>query len=128
MAIKICMVCGDLISEDEIECKHCKYYNRKSTDLVKIDADPTIGEYLRICKISNDPLFIKAMLELRGTDIIEYTTKMKQLSQQANTPRCPKCGSTNITTGARGINAFWGPIGASKTVNRCAKCGYTWKP
>lgn len=41
---------------------------------------------------------------------------------------CPKCGSTNITTGARGINWTWGLIGASKTVNRCGNCGYSWTP
>lgn len=41
---------------------------------------------------------------------------------------CPHCGSTSITTGARGINWTLGLIGASKTVNRCAKCGYTWQP
>lgn len=43
-------------------------------------------------------------------------------------PKCPKCGSTFITTGARGINWLLGPIGASKTVNRCAKCGHVWEP
>ena len=36
--------------------------------------------------------------------------------------------STSITTGARGVNWFWGFIGANKTVNRCGKCGYTWEP
>ena len=41
---------------------------------------------------------------------------------------CPKCGSTRIATGARGINFTFGLIGASKTVNRCQNCGYTWKP
>lgn len=41
---------------------------------------------------------------------------------------CPKCGSTAITTGPRGVNGFWGFIGASKTVNRCGKCGYTYEP
>lgn len=41
---------------------------------------------------------------------------------------CPRCGSTSITTGARGINWTLGLIGASKTVNRCAKCGHTWQP
>lgn len=45
-----------------------------------------------------------------------------------NTPKCPKCGSTAITTGARGVNLTSGMIGASKTVNRCANCGHTWKP
>ena len=41
---------------------------------------------------------------------------------------CPRCGSSSISTGARGVNWSWGLIGASKTVNRCGKCGHTWKP
>lgn len=41
---------------------------------------------------------------------------------------CPKCGSTAITTGARGANWTLGLFGASKTVNRCGACGYTWEP
>lgn len=41
---------------------------------------------------------------------------------------CPKCKSTNITTGARGYNLFSGFIGSNKTVNRCGKCGYSWQP
>lgn len=85
---------------------------------------------------------LAAMRELKDRDIIEYELKMSQfrsnVSKMGQTtqeqPRvddrikCPKCGSTSITTGARGTNGFWGFIGASKTVNRCGKCGYTWKP
>lgn len=41
---------------------------------------------------------------------------------------CPKCGSTQITTSARGFSIVTGFMGANKTVNRCAKCGHTWKP
>lgn len=41
---------------------------------------------------------------------------------------CPKCGSTAITTGARGVNWTLGLIGASKTVNRCGNCGHVFKP
>jgi len=41
---------------------------------------------------------------------------------------CPKCDSTNITTGSRGYNIVWGFIGSGKTVNRCGKCGYKWEP
>lgn len=50
------------------------------------------------------------------------------LSNQSNQVHCPKCNSISITTGARGINFTWGLIGASTAVNRCANCGYTWKP
>lgn len=52
----------------------------------------------------------------------------KQRMREQGIPFCPQCGSTAITTGARGINATLGLIGASKTVNRCGNCGYTWKP
>lgn len=50
------------------------------------------------------------------------------VNDDADKVKCPRCGSTQITTGARGVNNFWGLLGASKTVNRCAKCGNTWKP
>ena len=41
---------------------------------------------------------------------------------------CPKCGSKHIAITKRGVNFVWGFIGASKTINRCGICGYTWKP
>ena len=41
---------------------------------------------------------------------------------------CPRCGSTQITTGARGYSFVTGFLGSGKTVNRCAKCGYKWEP
>ena len=42
--------------------------------------------------------------------------------------RCPKCGSTAISTGQRGWKLTTGFIGSNQTENRCAKCGYKWKP
>ena len=41
---------------------------------------------------------------------------------------CPRCHSMTISTGKRGFSVATGFIGSNKTVNRCAKCGYTWKP
>lgn len=41
---------------------------------------------------------------------------------------CPKCGSASIATGQRGYSFLSGFIGANQTINRCAKCGYKWKP
>lgn len=41
--------------------------------------------------------------------------------------RCPRCGSTEVSTTARGVSLLRGFIGANKTVNRCAKCGKTWE-
>lgn len=45
-----------------------------------------------------------------------------------NIIKCPRCGSTQISTGARGWKWTTGFIGSSKTVNRCANCGNTWTP
>lgn len=42
--------------------------------------------------------------------------------------RCPRCGSTAVTTTSRGYSLLTGFIGSNKTVNRCGKCGYSWKP
>lgn len=42
--------------------------------------------------------------------------------------KCPKCGSTAVTTTSRGYSVVWGFIGSNKTVNRCGKCGHTWTP
>lgn len=43
-------------------------------------------------------------------------------------PKCPKCGSTSITTGSRGYSLFTGFLGSGKTINRCGNCGYKWEP
>ena len=45
----------------------------------------------------------------------------------SNVVRCPRCGSTSITTEEQGYGLF-GWIGASQKKNLCQKCGYTWKP
>ena len=44
-----------------------------------------------------------------------------------NQVRCPKCGSTSITTEEQGYGLF-GWIGASQKKNLCQKCGYKWWP
>ena len=42
--------------------------------------------------------------------------------------RCPRCGSTQYSAGARGYSLLWGFIGSGKTVLTCLKCGHRWKP
>lgn len=92
-----------------------------------------------LCDISEDNNFLQAMIDLKEKDIIEYNLKMSQFRNQveqkkrnklqsSNTIHCPKCGSTNITVGQRGYSLVTGFIGSGSTVNRCAKCGYKWKP
>lgn len=120
------------LDENNYICPNC---GNKTKDVIPEK------DYILILKISTDPKFIKAMIDLNEKDPIEYQLKMatirNQIQQQKqvksqekarNTLKCPRCGSTAITTGARGANHFWGLIGASKTVNRCGSCGYTWEP
>lgn len=42
--------------------------------------------------------------------------------------KCPRCGSTAVATTSRGYSLIWGFIGSNKTINRCGKCGNTWRP
>lgn len=108
------------------------------------------GELPPLIEASSDPSFIDAMMKLKDKDIIEFNLKMSQFRAQMNEKdakevairqenekkqeqesiriKCPRCGSTAVTTGPRGANGFWGFIGAGKTVNRCGNCGNTWKP
>lgn len=71
------------------------------------------------------------LLNQFGTPETNYAFKVKEaLETPSNyaSLRCPKCGSTNVTTGARGYSMVTGFIGSGKTVNRCGKCGNVWKP
>lgn len=72
------------------------------------------------------------MLEIEKTgsvpaifDAKQYEIKFKKDDGKLH---CPKCNSTNVTTGSRGYSMAWGFIGAGKTVNRCGKCGHKWEP
>ena len=128
---KICMNCGEIIHEDYTKCQYCS-----SDNISELNSTATLGDYFIICKISEDPVFIKTMMELHDTDIVEYTLKLNQFKQQVqaqenNIPRCPHCKSTNIKK-ISGLNrgasiAMWGVF--SKKINKsfeCKKCGFTW--
>ena len=113
-------------------CEHCGS---------KIFKSPlTVEEYAYIdCIAEDDREFLDAMIELKQKDIIEFKTKIAQFKaqvdaqeerkrQERNLPRCPKCGSTSITSSQRGYSFWTGFLGSNKTVNRCSNCGHTWKP
>lgn len=120
-------------------CPFCK--SELLDTLLTRDDFKAIGEYSNY----NRDLLL-AMIELRKKDVIEFETKMQPFRQDAkrreeesekrtqkylakkDLPKCPKCGSTSISTGQRGYSLLTGFIGSSKTVNRCAKCGYKWEP
>lgn len=62
--------------------------------------------------------------EIVREELIENT----ELYKKYQPLRCPRCGSTAVTTTSRGYSLVWGFAGSNKTVNRCGKCGHTWKP
>lgn len=64
-------------------------------------------------------------------DSNNYTTNKQQKQSQSNIPKCPTCGSTNISKigfGERMLSV--GTFGLlSKKMNKtfkCKNCGYTW--
>lgn len=51
-----------------------------------------------------------------------------KVTPNRNVLRCPKCGSTSVTTGTRGFSVITGFIGSGKVMNMCGQCGFKWKP
>lgn len=49
-------------------------------------------------------------------------------SNYRNQVRCPRCGSTQISTGQTLKRGLFGLVYNQITVNRCANCGCTWEP
>ncbi len=125
--------CGysTFLEENEYICEVC---GKTVTDLKMLTED-----YRILIKVSPEPKFMESMIQLQETDIVEYNLKMSQFrtqvqqqensrAQAANTVKCPRCGSTNITAGQRGFSLLTGFVGSGKTVNRCANCGHKWRP
>ena len=114
------------IKDDSFECPVCQH---KLVDTVLTGDEEEI-----LSDITRSASFYDSMIDLKQKDPIEFQLKMSQFKTQLQQQESSKqtnttpTNSTAITTGARGVNNFWGLLGASKTVNRCGNCGYTWKP
>ena len=87
-------------------------------------------EYNFICPKCNYTEYLKAENDYEIVLICKKCCHCVTITQKQIRPAliCPRCNSTAVTTGARGVNGFWGAIGASKTVNRCGNCGHMWEP
>lgn len=151
MALIKCPECGKQISDKSEKCIHCGYPMLTNTvcviDNIPFDLSEIKARVLE-SDINNSEIKEKIALELalkvrkiskygalKIIDIIKETGDIPKtfdasyMRREAHPPvRCPKCGSTQITTGARGYSIVSGFWGSNKTVNRCAKCGHTWKP
>lgn len=103
------------------EQKIRKYYMQP---IIKCPAcEKEISSEAEICIHCGYPL--RKMLIKKGYRTEEKTNIIHPAP--ANILKCPKCGSTSITTEEIGYGTF-GWIGASQKKNLCQKCGYKWWP
>lgn len=152
MALITCPECGKQISDKAKHCINCGYpLNSKNIciiDGVEVDLSEFKTKLLQQDFEKDDGAKNKLAFELamksgslnkfdslRIIDLIKETgevppsfTTTYSKKQSVNQLRCPKCSSTQITTGARGYNLLWGFVGSNKTTNRCANCGHKWEP
>ena len=82
-------------------------------------------------------IFKKSLLELdckinvsqhTGETLTSDNNKITNYYENENKVKCPRCGSTQVAIGQRGYSFITGFLGSNKTVNRCGKCGFNWKP
>lgn len=78
-------------------------------------------KFLAECRAHNFKYF-----EFNTTDYVKSTSQQEFIPQR-NVVRCPRCGSTSVTTEEQGYGLF-GWIGASQKKNLCQKCGHKWWP
>lgn len=152
MALIICPECKKEISDKSNYCIHCGYPLENLNMICRIHGvDYDLSQiHNKIVGINNssEPIRDKQLslsyLKSLGIDSIDAMHLIDEISSTGIVPReflskkvsknrevlvrCPKCGSTAISTGSRGFSLVWGFIGSGKTVNRCAKCGHKWEP
>lgn len=151
MALINCPECGKQISNRADNCVHCGFpiniRNICVIDNIEFDLSDIKSKVLS-SNIENEEVKNRIAMELglqvkkiskygalKIIDIIKDTGEVPKtfdanyMKREAHPQiRCPKCSSTQITTGSRGFSVVSGFLGANKTVNRCAKCGHSWKP
>lgn len=63
-------------------------------------------------------------------EMVQEQEKQERIQQRREAAKliCPRCGSSNITSGTRGFTVTTGFIGSGNYRNVCQKCGFKWKP
>lgn len=157
MALIICEECGKEISNKSKYCIHCGcpienspkenvcIINKREYDLTTLrdqilfKEPPERKNFSDMAMdLANDidglnwPGAIHLISEIKETgkvpEVFDSEKYLLKPKQDDSLVHCPKCNSTQITTGSRGYSLAWGFIGSGKTVNRCANCGHKWEP
>lgn len=139
MALIKCPECGREVSDKAEACIHCGY-PLSDKDRISLNMIPEFN-YSTPCPICSNTNYeyddktgyisckqCGCVVKENSQKHIKYIEQQNKLKQNNNIPKCPKCGSTAITAGQRGYSLLTGFLGSGKTVNRCANCGYKWKP
>lgn len=156
MALINCPECGKKISDKSTHCIHCGLPMEEINTICIVNGTPWDMQHVKelidnlqpgdnnaeyhLCKDLQKELSIEFLTAINLVDEIKETGKIpktysdnhvKNMIQKKHKDpqiRCPKCSSTQITTGSRGYSMVWGFVGSNKTMNRCAKCGHKWEP
>lgn len=143
--VKICPKCGSYLftsNVDKTACNTCNgtmittnFTHRDYATAVKSEKEAEFLQRIRERYVINSPEFDEKLYNevidkeyMENMRVDALMESIKKNNQKSNVLRCPKCGSTAITTGQRGFSLISGFWGSGKTVNRCGNCGYKWKP
>ncbi len=93
-------------------------------------------EAVKLHKVSCNIANMTKMTNEEASDFLTAFIKNNFIAPEKyrnyNTPtfviRCPKCGSTSISTINRGYSILTGFLGSGKPMNVCQNCGHKWKP
>lgn len=107
--------------------KSADYYTIINSLPYTIKEHITKDKYIETNNLLKKNNLVKMILIKQKENIFESNEYLDYLNSK-NMVICPKCGSSVVSTGQRGFSIITGFVGANKTMNRCAKCGYYWKP
>lgn len=138
--MRYCPKCGDITIPSSTKCTFCGHDTLETKYTFKeCLEDTSIRKKIKEEYIDNSPEFDEELAKKReeendkvihGSMTKEEKTVLQDMGAipNNNIPKCPKCGSTAVSTGARGFSIVTGFIGSGQTVNRCGNCGHKWRP
>ena len=101
-----------------IECCNCsKVYSFNRKYFSQIEKNFCIPNTAIICPNCNNGVAANTRIETKSTN--------NSISPKT---KCPKCGSTSISTVNRGYSIIWGLLGSGTPMNFCQSCGHKWNP
>ena len=150
MALIKCPECGREISDRSDKCIHCGYPLQKESEKKsdtftlcgvklqkafftdkKVPWEDKIKKFKDIAKVDGATAWKFIGKWIIAGDTPNVVTKMDIIEEQERERsiiKCPKCGSTAISTVNRGYSLMTGFFGSGSPRNVCQKCGYKWKP